>query len=473
MAERLTRRLGGGEEGGSSNYTAPDWYSTNPQVNGQNIFGSLGYSGQTDDAPSDYWTISGDPANPYSGMIQIGAYQDGGRRQQVFDELVKSGQARYDPNYGWVANQDAVKETSTALFPSSNLEAALMFAGLVGGGVLGGGLMGGAEALGGGMFPIGAETLGSGVGAGLGEAVTGGLTGGLSGGAGLGELGSGTYGLTGSNGLNTLTGNLLDPAVTGTNVLGETIGTTGATTGAGGSTVVNNVFNPLDPSTWGNAPQTPPTPNLPGDGNTTTPGTNTTGTPTGNNTGTGKGWLDRILSGDGTATDWTRFFGPGAGAVLDYFGDKASGDKATELWNLTMNSPGMTRFNESFAPGWNIMNADPAFQGALDQTAQAATRAYSTKVGNVAGNPGAQGEIGNYIMNSALVPWTNTYRSQNLTAAGLGANIAGTFAAPQINAAGSGFDNAGAFLGSLGKSDNPWEDFMKKNNISFTGNGLA
>jgi len=398
-----------------------------------------------------------DQVIPGTNMVQLGTLADGDRGQKIFDYFVNGGYATYDPTYGWIADKGDVGNVSGSFFPSSNTEAMGLFAGLVGGGLGLGSLMGGGLGGLGGLGEGLAGGLGEGLAGGLGEGLAGGLGEGL--GAGIGELGSGTYGLGG--------GGLLDPAVTGTGVFGETIGTgAGVGAGAGGGTVTNT-FNPLDPSTWGNAPTTPPT-SVPGGGGNT-PGTTNTGTGTGTGAGNGIDWSNIANWG---VNDWVKALGPLGGSIFDYLGDQASGDAATDWYNRAMSSPGMTRFNESFAPGWNIMNADPAFQGALDQTANAATRAYSAKVGNVAGNPGAQGEIGNYIMNSALVPWTNTYRSQNLTAAGLGANMAGTFAAPSINAAGSGYDNAGAFLGSLGKSDNPWEDFLKSNNLKF-GSGLA
>jgi len=184
-----------------------------------------------------------------------------------------------------------------------------------------------------------------------------------------------------------------------------------------------------------------------------------------------EGWLKRILNGVAKDSDWLKLLAAGGGSVLDYFGDQASGDQAMDLWNAVQNSPGMTRFNNSFAPGWSIMDADPSFQGALDASANAFTRAASARVGNVGGNPGAWNEIQTNVMNSTLAPWTTNYRAQNLNAAGIAANSVQPFAPSIINSAGSGWDNAGSFLGYLSGQNQQNQFGMSNDGKSITFNG--
>lgn len=189
-------------------------------------------------------------------------------------------------------------------------------------------------------------------------------------------------------------------------------------------------------------------------------------------TATPPGMWERIINGNGTADDFARLVGTGGSTLLGLLGANNQQNTLESMFNQAQNSPGMQRFNASFAPGYDF-TSNPAFQGALDVGAQAAARATSARVGNPVGNPGAYADMQKYITGSLALPQLNTERSQNLTAAGLGQNLAGTFAGPIANANAGTFNALGSGLASLTQPANPFDEFMRNFNRQFnlrTGN---
>lgn len=126
----------------------------------------------------------------------------------------------------------------------------------------------------------------------------------------------------------------------------------------------------------------------------------------------------------------------------------AVGDAYSDVANqyLALGGPSRDRFNASFAPGFDLMQAEPGLQGALDTAANTSARALSTRFGNPADSPTAQAEMNKYLMGNVYLPQLNTYRSQNLTGGGLGVNVAGTGSMGEAGASGMGWEALGAGL---------------------------
>lgn len=170
--------------------------------------------------------------------------------------------------------------------------------------------------------------------------------------------------------------------------------------------------------------------------------------------------LSRIMGGTATASDWMSILGSAGATALGVAGAKSQEGAYSDVADrfFAMGKPSLDRFEGSFAPGFNLAATDPAYAGALDVAGRTAANAVSAKSGNPYGNPGAMAEINKYILNSTALPQLNTYRSQNLTGAGLGTNVAGTAA---IQGAGSegGVYNALGF--GLDRILNPKTDIEK------------
>lgn len=161
--------------------------------------------------------------------------------------------------------------------------------------------------------------------------------------------------------------------------------------------------------------------------------------------------LSRILDGTATAADWTSLAGSGLSAGLGVLGANQQADAYKDVADkyLALGAPSRTRLEASYAPGFNLASADPAFQGALDTAAQAAARATSARSGNPVDNPGAYAEMQKYITNSVALPQLNTYRSQLGTFGNLGTNVAGTTDAASAGQTGNMYNAIGYGLGQI------------------------
>lgn len=133
--------------------------------------------------------------------------------------------------------------------------------------------------------------------------------------------------------------------------------------------------------------------------------------------------LSRILSGVGTVDDFASVLGKAAPGLIGAFG---ASQQAKSLDDLTKRlegygAPSRARYEASFAPGFDLAAADPAYKGALDQTSESLLRKLSASGGNPFGNPGGLIEANKAIVNGTALPALNTYRNQNANTGGLGA----------------------------------------------------
>lgn len=161
--------------------------------------------------------------------------------------------------------------------------------------------------------------------------------------------------------------------------------------------------------------------------------------------------LSRIIDGSATAADWASLAGTGLSTGLGVLGANQQANAYSDVADkyLALGAPSRTRLEASYAPGFNLASADPAFQGALDTAAQAAARATSARSGNPVDNPGAYAEMQKYITNSVALPQLNTYRSQLGTFGNLGTNVAGTTDAASAGQTGSMYNALGYGLGQI------------------------
>lgn len=449
----------------------------NFDIGGKKIFGTAGYSVQQDDTPEFQWTLSGNPNDAYYNKVQLGTFladpQYGGNGAKFVNDLIGSGQATYDPTYGWIADSNTTKSAMTNMFGGSSLSGAFsdvakdawpaLLVGLGGAAAFGSGLLGaGTAGVEGTVGATGATTTtgGTGILNGAGSTFAPGSQ--VFGGTTFGELGTGGFGL---EGLGT---NIIDPAVTATTSTGGTIGSTGGLTTAGaGSTFApgSEIFNAGSGLNLPNIPTS-----TPGSGSSTsTPPT----TPSTTTTNTGTSWFDRIWNGTATPGDWAKLVSSVGPSILGYLGSQNTGNILDDWYNKTQNSVGMNRFNDSFAPGFDLLKADPALQGAIDTAANDASRAWSARVGNIGGSPGAQNQIINDVTNRTILPWLSNYRGQNLQAAGLGSNVASTFAGYDMMNNNNLYNSIGFGLGRLGDNGTPGITIGPDGKLKFTtGNSI-
>ncbi len=153
----------------------------------------------------------------------------------------------------------------------------------------------------------------------------------------------------------------------------------------------------------------------------------------------------------------------------------ATGDAQSDVANqyLALGAPSRARFEGSFAPGFDLMKAEPGLQGAMDTAANTSARALSTRFGNPADSPTAQAEMNKYLAGNLYLPQLNTYRSQNLTGGGQGVNIAGTGSLGAANTVGQGWEALGAGA-QTALGGNPMDEWMKRmmaGNTGFGGSG--
>jgi hypothetical protein len=116
---------------------------------------------------------------------------------------------------------------------------------------------------------------------------------------------------------------------------------------------------------------------------------------------------------------------------------------------LGLGAPYRDRLNQSYQPGFDIFQADPALQGAVDQTSNSLLRRLSTS-GNPFDNPGGLMEAQRYVNQNVALPQLNTYRSQLGGFGQLGVNTAGTTSMDAAGIAGRSGQNA---INSMGQFD--------------------
>jgi hypothetical protein len=116
---------------------------------------------------------------------------------------------------------------------------------------------------------------------------------------------------------------------------------------------------------------------------------------------------------------------------------------------LGLGAPHRERLNQSYAPGFDLFQADPALQGAVDQTSNSLLRRLSTS-GNPFDNPGGLMEAQKYVNQNVTLPQLNTYRSQLGGFGQLGVNTAGTTSMDAAGIAGRSGQNA---INSMGQFD--------------------
>jgi hypothetical protein len=238
----------------------------------------------------------------------------------------------------------------------------------------------------------------------------------------------------------------------------------GAVNMAGPSTVAPSVPNFTDYINSGSIGGSTPTPTPPipgassvGNGVGLTEAAQVGGAATGATSAIG-----RILGGNATDSDWASVLGNLGATGLGLAGANSQSNALNDVYNqqMSLGSPYRDRLNASYQPGFNLATADPAYQGALDTSAQAAARATSAKVGNPVDNPGAYAEMQKYITNSTALPALQNYRSQLGTFGQLGTNTAGAAALGGAQSQGGTYNALGYGLGQLTQPDNPFKGLL-------------
>jgi hypothetical protein len=115
---------------------------------------------------------------------------------------------------------------------------------------------------------------------------------------------------------------------------------------------------------------------------------------------------------------------------------------------LGLGAPYRDRLNQSYQPGFDIFQADPALQGAVDQTSNSLLRRLSTS-GNPFDNPGGLMEAQKYVNQNVALPQLNTYRSQLGGFGQLGVNTAGTTSMDAAGIAGRAQQGAANSMGQF------------------------
>jgi hypothetical protein len=118
---------------------------------------------------------------------------------------------------------------------------------------------------------------------------------------------------------------------------------------------------------------------------------------------------------------------------------------------LGLGAPYRDRLNQSYQPGFDIFQADPALQGAVDQTSNSLLRRLSTS-GNPFDNPGGLMEAQKYVNQNVALPQLNTYRSQLGGFGQLGVNTAGTTSMDAAGIAGRAGQSAANSMGQFDMS---------------------
>lgn len=233
--------------------------------------------------------------------------------------------------------------------------------------------------------------------------------------------------------------------------IGLQTGATGLGAGVGAPADINSLTNATtNAGTGGTTPTTPTTPSIPGGGAGTTAGTTA---------------LSRVLNGIGTAADYANVLGTVLTTGLGVVGSNNQTSDLKELANkyLEFGAPSRARYEGSYAPGFDLASADPAYKGALDSTMQATLRKLSTQ-GNPFGNPGGLIEANKAVVNGTALPALDEYRRLNAGTGGLATlNAAAPAAATAAIGSGANTYNAiGAGIADLTKPQSSLSDLLKR-----------
>lgn len=168
-------------------------------------------------------------------------------------------------------------------------------------------------------------------------------------------------------------------------------------------------------------------------------------------TGSSGSPLGNIFGGNGGAQDWMSLLGSLGSAGLGYFGaqNQANNYNALQQKYLDMGQPYRDRLNASYQPGFDMAQADPAYQGAMDQSSNSILRKLSATGGNPYDNPGGLMEAQKYVTQNVALPQLNTYRSQLGGFGQLGINTAGTAGMNSVPAESGKYTALGSGLAGL------------------------
>lgn len=174
------------------------------------------------------------------------------------------------------------------------------------------------------------------------------------------------------------------------------------------------------------------------------------------------------LAGQLTLSDAGKIAGTGLATVGSVLAQQDIANKQDALAREYMGfgAPSRARYEASFAPGFDITAADPAFKGALDASTDSLLRKGSVG-GNPYGNPGVLAEILKYTTGNVALPYLKDYRNQNAATGGFGAfsTAAPGAATNSINATGSMYSDV---AGGLADILNPRRN-QKQVNLNVSG----
>ena len=159
------------------------------------------------------------------------------------------------------------------------------------------------------------------------------------------------------------------------------------------------------------------------------------------------------LASNATLGDVGRIAGTGIATVGSVLAqqDIAARNEALAREYMGFGAPSRSRYEASFAPGFDITTADPAVKAAMDTSYQSLLRGLSARDGNPFGNPGGLAEAMKYVTGNIALPATNQYRNQNAATGGFNAfsTAAPGAANNAINATGSMYSDIGTGLSEL------------------------
>lgn len=271
-----------------------------------------------------------------------------------------------------------------------------------------------------------------------------------------------------------LGGGLVSPGIAGATGVGTTgaIGAAGAGLGAGlaegaGTAAAGGTGSVVVPAAAGAA----------GSAIGNAAGT-AAGTAAGNIGGTK---LGDILSGNVNPTDilknlsisdLSKALGTLGLTVGSVAGNQAQSDALKSLSDqyMALGAPSRSRYEASFAPGFDITTADPAVKTAMDASYNSLLRGLSTN-GNPFGNPGGLAEAMKYVTGNIALPATQNYRNQNAATSGIGAfsSAAPGAAIGSINATGNSYADIGRGLANLLSPPTSLDQLLK----SIKGTGVS
>lgn len=179
--------------------------------------------------------------------------------------------------------------------------------------------------------------------------------------------------------------------------------------------------------------------------------------------------VQRLLSGDGSLSDYARIASLGLGAAIPYFAgqNQAAAQKALAASNLQFGAPSRARFEQSMTPGFDPTSI-PGYSGAVDTASKSLLARLSATGGNPFGQPGGLIDANKQIIAGTALPAINNYQAMNLNAGygpGFGASNTASMAA--INSDAGSLAGVTGALGQIAGTDGGLSEFLKK----LTGTG--